>query len=161
MVILQMVASCSPGTFCRNEYKGRRASECEIIGRNRDHDSGGCGLSSAPSSALLLFQGLFCFIFWELVKWVMTSATCSPSPKPSLRVSDFWTETYLNEKKLMKKKVCSRTFPLPTLQLSLPFSGLEDTLRERAIEVDIIKCIVYMHKIVEEQIQDVLKENTS
>lgn len=61
----------------------------------------------------------------------------------------------------MKKKVCSRTFPLPTLQLSLPFSGLEDKLRERAIEVNIIKCIVYMHKIVEEQIQDVLKENTS
>lgn len=34
------------------------------------------------------FQGLFCFIFWELVRWV-TSATCSLSPNPPLRVSDF------------------------------------------------------------------------
>lgn len=61
----------------------------------------------------------------------------------------------------MKKILCSRTsFSLQALQLSLPLSGREDKLWEGAIEVDIIKYIVCMHKIVKEQIQDVLKEDT-
>lgn len=59
----------------------------------------------------------------------------------------------------MKKIVCSCTFPLQTSQLSLPFSGLEDKLWEGAIEVAMLKYIVYMHKMAKEQIQAVLKED--
>lgn len=62
MVVLQMVASCSPGTFCRNEYKGRRAFQCEIIWQDGgDLDSGGCGPSRGPSLALILLPGPLLF----------------------------------------------------------------------------------------------------
>lgn len=33
MVILQMVASCSPGTFCRNEYKEEEHLNVRSSGR--------------------------------------------------------------------------------------------------------------------------------
>lgn len=62
IVILQMVASCSLGTFCRNEYKGRRAFEYEIIGQNRvDCGHGGCGPSDVPSLSLLFLPGSLLF----------------------------------------------------------------------------------------------------
>lgn len=84
MVMLQMVASCSLGTFCRNEYKARRASKYEITGQNRvDSVSNGHDPSGVPSSSILLLAGLFCPIFWELVR-CMTSVICLPLTPPGL-----------------------------------------------------------------------------
>lgn len=102
MVILQMVASCSLGTFCRNEYKGRRAFKYEITRQNRvDCDSSGHDPSGVPSSSLLFLAGALLSYFLGAGEVCDLSYLLTPHCS---RDADTCYEKRLNSNELMGKK---------------------------------------------------------